>query len=238
MPLVERACLCVAPLLFGHDGFLGLHGTCFAVEDERTTVFLAARHSLKGTQENTSINIPISLGPGATVAVIERILGPSLNRDQFPPSEDFAVLLPKTRPVSAEDQFQPIRLDRCANLDRVRTSALFAVAGHPKGFPDGNQIDYESREITLGIHFGIGKYVGPSKEQVGCHVLSLDTNDIEGPGGLSGAPVFRILRRHEQWVPLWAGIVITGNASMVQFIDVKYPLEYLLRKRVLKIKAA
>lgn len=233
MPLVDAACKCVAPLVFECGDYIGVLGTCFAVQGDRgDVVFLCAKHSLKGVDGNSVIKVLTGLSPKPQTSIVANVKTPRVTVEAFDEAGDFAVLRPATPPVFSDEQFCPIPLGVLADMDDVRPGAFIAVAGHPRDFPDSNLVDYDKKELTLGILLALGKYCGPSPLR-GCHLISLDTRRWGGPNGLSGSPAFRVVRHEGQWVPLWAGVVIQGGPKLVHFIDARYPVEFLLREKLL-----
>jgi len=134
-----------------------------------------------------------------------------------------AVLVPAGEPEFDPAQVVPLELDIIANLAKVRRKALFAIRGYPRG----SGIDYESGIIARDSLAALGFYEGPAPWRA-CHTLSLSTENLGGPDGLSGSPVVRALRNPDgTWVPALAGMVQRGGPSKVHFVDARVLIGFL-----------
>jgi len=232
MPGVERAAKCALPIIFtslDHPEYPGIRGTCTALRFGEASVFVTAAHVLAHNDDRTTVEVALGFRGEPLRCRIGKVLKPRPAKEQFEAVCDFAVMLPASPPAFVEGDSAPYELVRVAKMDAAPNESVFGVFGYPRASSDRNVIDYSARTLTFGLHVAIGTYDGPSTLN-GHHMLDLSTEEIGGPSGFSGGPVFRLRFESETWIPTFAGIVTTGGPTRIHFIDNAFLGGFLLKE--------
>jgi hypothetical protein len=232
MPLLQQAVSCALPIIFtslDHPEYPGMRGTCTALRFSNETVFVTAAHVIGRDNERTAVEVALGFQGDPVRCRIGRILKPRPSEEQFEAASDLAIMIPVSTPAFVEGNSAPHELNRVANLEAAPRGSVFCVCGYPVA-SEHNVIDYASRTITVGLHVAFGTYAAPSQFK-GHHMLDVSTAEFGGPNGLSGGPVFRLLRDEDgTWSPSFAGIVTMGGPNRIHFIDVTFLGGFLLKE--------
>ena len=231
MPQLQRAARCALPIIFtslDDPEYPGTHGTCTALRFGDETVFVTAAHVMRGNNDRTVVEVVLGFQGEPVRCRIGKILKPRPAADQFEAASDLAIMVPSSPPTFVDGDSAPYDLIRVTNLTAASRGSPFAVFGYPQA-SDRNAIDYATRTLTFEVAVAIGTYEAPSTFS-GHHMLDVSTQDIGGPSGFSGGPVFRLFRDGETWTPSFAGIVTMGGPTRIHFIDVAFLSGFLLNE--------
>lgn len=234
MPDVERAAKCALPIVFTsleHPEYPGIQGTSTAVRFGPDAVFLTAAHVLAGNTERTIVEVALGFRGEPVRSRIGKVLKPRPADARYEAVCDFAVMFPQAPPSFVQGDSAAFDLARVARMDAAEPESLFGVFGYPRAHEDRNVIDYAARSLTFGLHLAIAKYEGRSTI-AGHHSLRVSTAEFGGPNGFSGGPVFRLLldEANGAWTPVFAGMVTMGGTNRIQFIDVAFLGEFLVKE--------
>lgn len=233
-PLVDRALDCAVPL-FGYSSDVPDYpqgqGSGIAMVFRGVSLLVATLHEVNGAPPE-GIRVPLGFGgagrmsfdTGDGLATPRGLvwLRPDSDDDDLRdvPHFDLAAMFFDEPPRYTND-ILPLNLERIAGPVAFKRDALFAIAGYPRSSAL-MKLDYDRGKLERGRFATFGRYVGAAPWS-GCHSLAIDTSEIGGPDGLSGAPILRVQYDDDfnvEWA--MAGVAVMGGPSVLHFIDVKH----------------